>query len=270
LKAIDKGHIISERYEYDAFGKPYAGDLTQGMNLGYTGKPYDTVTGMYNYGCRDYAPEAARFTMVDPIRDGANWFAYVNNDPVNWVDLWGLSASDVDWDNMPIMEDPVGITITASRPTDPILSNWPVNSGTISSNWGSRPEPVPGTGRFHSGIDIAVPNGTPVFATGPGTVTQVANHTNYGNVIVIEMNNGLTTADMHLSSTDVTVDSRVNAGQQIGTSGNTGTFTTGGHDHFTVWNNSDSVPNFGSGELTITRETVNPIDYLPERPASIR
>jgi uncharacterized protein RhaS with RHS repeats len=52
---------------------------------------------LYNFGYRDYAPEAARFTTVDPIRDGSNWFAYVNNDPVNWVDLWGLqciSASD--------------------------------------------------------------------------------------------------------------------------------------------------------------------------------
>ena len=36
-----------------------------------------------------------RFTTVDPIRDGSNWFAYVNNDPVNYVDLWGLLASDV-------------------------------------------------------------------------------------------------------------------------------------------------------------------------------
>jgi RHS repeat-associated protein len=83
-----------ERYEYDAFGKPYAGDLESGMNLGYTGKPYDAVTGLYNYEYRDYKPEAARFTTVDPIRDGNNWFAYVNNDPVNWVDPWGLSASD--------------------------------------------------------------------------------------------------------------------------------------------------------------------------------
>jgi RHS repeat-associated protein len=76
------------------FGVPYEGDLNGGMNLGYTGKPYDVVTGMYNYGYRDYKPEAARFTTEDPVRDGANWFAYVNNDPVNWVDLWGLSASD--------------------------------------------------------------------------------------------------------------------------------------------------------------------------------
>jgi RHS repeat-associated protein len=85
---------LEDRYEYDAFGKPYKGDLTTGMNLGYTGKPYDTATGLYNYGFRDYQPEVARFTTVDPIRDGANWFAYVNNDPVNWVDLWGLTPSD--------------------------------------------------------------------------------------------------------------------------------------------------------------------------------
>jgi RHS repeat-associated protein len=67
-----------------------------GMNLGYTGKPYDVVTGMYNYGYRDYKPEAARFTTEDPIRDGANWFAYVNNDPVNWVDPWGLWIKNAD------------------------------------------------------------------------------------------------------------------------------------------------------------------------------
>ncbi len=40
-----------------------------------------------------------RFTTVDPIRDGANWFTYVNNDPVNYVDLWGLLASEghINW-----------------------------------------------------------------------------------------------------------------------------------------------------------------------------
>jgi RHS repeat-associated protein len=81
--------VLEERYEYDAFGKPYRGTFDQGMNLGYTGKPYDAVTGLYDYGYRDYQPEAARFTTVDPVRDGSNWFAYVNNDPVNWVDPWG-------------------------------------------------------------------------------------------------------------------------------------------------------------------------------------
>ena len=82
--------VVDGLYEYDAFGQPYKGDLGGTMNLGYTGKPYDTATGFYNYGYRDYRPQTARFTTSDPIRDGNNWFAYVNNDPVNWVDLWGL------------------------------------------------------------------------------------------------------------------------------------------------------------------------------------
>ena len=49
---------------------------------------------LYNYGYRDYNPKLARFTTKDPIRDGSNWFAYCNGDPVNFVDLLGLEAGD--------------------------------------------------------------------------------------------------------------------------------------------------------------------------------
>jgi RHS repeat-associated protein len=105
---------LEERYEYDVFGTPYQGDLENGMNLGYTGKPYDAKTGLYNYGYRDYQPATARFTTVDPTRDGNNWFAYVNNDPVNWRDPWGLSPSDIDLNNVPILE---GLGFTLFGPT---------------------------------------------------------------------------------------------------------------------------------------------------------
>jgi RHS repeat-associated protein len=103
---------LEDRYEYDAFGKPYKGDLESGMSLGYTGKPYDAATGMYNYGYRDYKPENARFTTVDPVRDGANWFAYVNNDPVNWVDPFGLTASEKKTDTTAYMVPIVGVGAT--------------------------------------------------------------------------------------------------------------------------------------------------------------
>ena len=87
---------LETSYEYDAFGQPYKGDLSGGMNLGYTGKPFDTASGLYNYGYRDYKPQTSRFTTVDPIRDGNNWFAYVNNDPVNYTDPWGLLKYGLD------------------------------------------------------------------------------------------------------------------------------------------------------------------------------
>ena len=79
----------AEYYEYDVFGKPYGETVS---DYAYTGKPYDPVTGMYNYGYRDYEPQTARFTTIDPIRDGSNWFAYCNNEPVNFLDAWGLAC----------------------------------------------------------------------------------------------------------------------------------------------------------------------------------
>ena len=94
-RSVTDSHGIQESYyDYDIFGSPITGNYTTGADYGYLGKPYDSITGLYNYGYRDYSPQTVRFTTVDPIRDGANWFAYVNNDPVNYVDLWGLLASE--------------------------------------------------------------------------------------------------------------------------------------------------------------------------------
>ncbi len=90
----DKYGTVQADYSYDVFGSPYLGNLDNDIGFGYCGKVYDNGTGLYDYGFRDYSPVSARFTTVDPVRDGDNWFAYVVNDPVNYIDLWGLSASD--------------------------------------------------------------------------------------------------------------------------------------------------------------------------------
>ena len=95
-RSVTDSHGVQEGYyDYDVFGNPVTGDFTTGVDYGYLGKSYDSRTGLYNYGYRDYNPQTVRFTTVDPIRDGTNWFAYVNNDPVNYVDLWGLFTFQV-------------------------------------------------------------------------------------------------------------------------------------------------------------------------------
>ena len=85
---------------YDIFGSPYqkSGSFlaNDSLDFGYLGKPYNSDTELYDYGFRDYSPEIARFTTIDPIRDGRNWYSYVVNDPVNYVDLWGLCGSEND------------------------------------------------------------------------------------------------------------------------------------------------------------------------------
>ena len=58
-----------KRIEYDVFGGIYKGNSPYGLETGYTGKPYDAVTGLSDYGFRDYSPAHARFITEDPIQD---------------------------------------------------------------------------------------------------------------------------------------------------------------------------------------------------------
>ena len=97
VRAATDGYArLSGNISYDAFGSPYrrTGSFqnSESLDFGYLGKSYNAATGLYDYGFRDYSPGAARFTTLDPVRDGRNWYAYVLNDPVNFVDLWGLKC----------------------------------------------------------------------------------------------------------------------------------------------------------------------------------
>ena len=80
-------------FDYDVFGTPLQ-DRPERFRHGFTGKEYDSWTGLYNYGFRDYSAMFGRFTSVDPIQDDLGWYAYVNSDPVSWLDPWGLECPD--------------------------------------------------------------------------------------------------------------------------------------------------------------------------------
>jgi murein DD-endopeptidase MepM/ murein hydrolase activator NlpD len=106
---------------------------------------------------------------------------------------------------------------------------WPVE-GTVTSGFGYR------WGRMHEGIDISVPEGTPIRAAADGTVILEQSEYEsggYGNYTCIDHGGGLSTCYAHQSSFAASVGAQVNQGDVIGYSGNTG-HSTGPHLHFEV------------------------------------
>ena len=115
---------------------------------------------------------------------------------------------------------------------------WPLPvAGTITSPQGYRTDPITGEVSYHSGTDIAVPEGTPILAAADGTVT-IANALDswggsYGYHVKLDHGGGLTTLYAHCSSICVTACQQVKAGQVIAYVGHTGR-ATGPHLHFEV------------------------------------
>ncbi len=102
-------------------------------------------------------------------------------------------------------------------------------SGNVSSRFGARD----GRRTSHKGVDIAGSSGSPVVAADNGKVIQAEYRYDYGNIIVVDHNNGLTTYYAHLSKMNVSVGDVVEKGQTIGLVGSTG-ISTGPHLHFEV------------------------------------
>jgi murein DD-endopeptidase MepM/ murein hydrolase activator NlpD len=115
---------------------------------------------------------------------------------------------------------------------------WPVQ-GEITSSFGMRVHPTFKTKMMHSGIDIRAPRGTPVQAGGPGEVIYAGWLRGYGQIIIIDHGNDLSSVYAHLASLSVSEGDGVKRGQIIGTVGSTGT-TTGAHLHFEVRLNGEA------------------------------
>lgn len=104
---------------------------------------------------------------------------------------------------------------------------------TMSSGYGYRRDPVYGSTKFHAGLDFAAKNGTPVFATGDGVVTEAERKSGYGNCIDISHGYNYTTRYAHLSEILVSAGQNVKRGDLIGKVGSTGK-STGPHLHYEV------------------------------------
>jgi murein DD-endopeptidase MepM/ murein hydrolase activator NlpD len=114
-----------------------------------------------------------------------------------------------------------------------IPTTLPVSQGFYSSNYGYRIDPITGRSTFHTGVDIIASPGTPVVSAAGGVVSAVEFHADYGNIVDIDHDNGLTSRYAHLLKSSVKVGDVVMKGQLIAQVGNTGR-TTGPHLHFEV------------------------------------
>ena len=147
--------------------------------------------------------------------------------------------------------------------TDPVLTAtgkllWPIPHATVSQGFGPTgyvlEAAYAGFAHFHTGIDLSVPLGTPVFAAADGVVVLARPMTDaagalvgYGNYIIIQHDAGLKTLYGHLLAIGVKEGEQVKRGQLIGLVGSTGN-STGPHTHF---------------EVRIDNSPVDPLEMLP-------
>ena len=130
----------------------------------------------------------------------------------------------------------------------------PADEYRISSRFGPRRR------RFHYGIDLAMPTGTPIYSTFDGTIRVAKWNKSYGNLIVIRHDNGLETYYAHLSRIQVKPWQEVKAGEQIGLAGNTGR-SYGSHLHFETRYlgaaiNPDVIIDFSDGGHKLKSDTL--------------
>lgn len=111
---------------------------------------------------------------------------------------------------------------------------WPAPSYTrISSEYGNRMHPTLGIEKFHNGIDMAAPSGSPILAAYDGSVVEASYSSTMGNYVMIDHGDNLYTIYMHASALHVSKGAVVTRGQQIASVGSTGR-STGPHLHFSV------------------------------------
>lgn len=156
----DASGAIVGSFSYDSYGAPRIAGTISSPYL-FTGREYDSDTGLYYYRARYYDPGTGRFLTPDPLglAGGFNRYTYVGNNPVNFIDPLGLLPSGAGFPPIPPVMPPPGAGSPPPPPPDDGGSN---DDGII--------DPPPGGG--HSD-DIRPPEG---WGAGDPTFIQVAPH----------------------------------------------------------------------------------------------
>ena len=153
---------------------------------------------------------------------------YVNGEEINLYNF--------DYKNDEEYYDIKGKSITKS------LMKTPINGARLSSSFGMRKHPILGYNKMHRGTDFAAPSGTPIMASGSGTVTRARWCGGGGNCVKIKHNSTYETIYAHMKSfaKGIKEGKKVKQGQIIGYVGSTG-LSTGPHLHYEVIVNGKKV-----------------------------
>jgi murein DD-endopeptidase MepM/ murein hydrolase activator NlpD len=135
--------------------------------------------------------------------------------------------------------DPAAPAVQASGMASPV-------DGRITSLFGSRAHPIIRLFRFHKGIDIAAPKGTPIRAAADGRVIANGWNGGYGQQVRIDHARGLETSYSHMSAIAAAAGSFVRQGEVIGYVGSTG-LSTGPHLHYEVRRGGQLVDPMAAG-----------------------
>ena len=146
---------------------------------------------------------------------------YVNGEEINLYNFKFKNVED--------FYDIKGKSITKS------LMKTPINGARLSSSFGMRKHPILGYNKMHRGTDFAAPSGTPIMASGSGTVTRARWCGGGGNCVKIRHNSTYETIYAHMKAfaKGIKEGRKVKQGQIIGYVGSTG-LSTGPHLHYEV------------------------------------
>jgi septal ring factor EnvC (AmiA/AmiB activator) len=133
----------------------------------------------------------------------------------------------------------------AGRMLAALPSRWPIR-GPVNSEFGRRVSQWSGSQEFHSGIDIGAERGTPVKAPAPGIVVFTGSNADYGNTVIIDHGQDVKSLYGHLQKILVVQGQKVERGQTVALSGNTGK-SSGPHLHY---------------EIQVKGQPVNPRGFL--------
>jgi murein DD-endopeptidase MepM/ murein hydrolase activator NlpD len=164
--------------------------------------------------------------LIETRENGPEWIDTV-------VAAGSTNPAEVKWQWLPVDDKPVSAAALANSATAPAGTTLSSPASAVTSAYGWRNDPFTGEAKFHNGIDFRAPEGSEIASAGAGRVTFAGSLAGYGNTVVVQHANGLSTRYAHLSELLVQAGDSVTDKQIIGRAGQTGR-ATAAHLHFEV------------------------------------